>query len=273
MSTPTKLVSAAAHPHPGANAGGGSGLGELGRTTSSRDWLALVAMLLVIVAFTVWGLFGTIPVQTTTQATVTNGGFPLQITAGVEGSVASITTNINVNSVAFAAGAELMTIQPTSGGKPVVIKTPVEMVVSIDIIQGSPVTVSTVVAHGAPIANAGTDNGQAQVYAFLGIDVVESLKSAESMTVRPTSPSLASNPAPIQVTHVGAVPVSQEQIVLLSGNTIYAQQAYSSAGGAPYAVLFKYLNASDAEQVTGVAAAEITVTQSTLNPLSLLFSS
>ena len=45
---------------PGAPA---AGLGELGRTTSPRGWLALGAATLVIVGALVYGLFGTIPVQ------------------------------------------------------------------------------------------------------------------------------------------------------------------------------------------------------------------
>ena len=94
------------------------------------------------------------------------------------------------------------------------------------------------------------------------------------MTVTPNAPSLSGAPAPIKVAYVGSIPVSQEQIALLTdGNTIYAESAYTQAGGAPYAVLFTYLNASDANKVNGTAAAEITVTQSSPHPLELLFSS
>lgn len=275
MATPTKPANSSSPstegPIPHAN--GASGLGELGKTTSSRGWLVLVALALVIVGFGIWGMFGTIPVQTTIPATVTNGVDPLEITSPVEGTVADISTKSP--QVTTPAGTTIMTIQPQGGGKPVDVTVPVEMGVSLDVIEGSPVTTQTVVAHGSPIAASGTSNdGKAQVYAFLSVDVVDSVKSAQSMTVLPTAPSIAGTPAPIALAYVGSVPVTERQIALLTGgNTIYAQTAYKAAGGAPYAVLFQYENAADANQVTGTAAAEITVTQSTPHPLSLLFGS
>lgn len=275
MSTPTTPVQTASANAPQVAPSGGEGLGQLGRTTSSRGWLVLIALFLVVFGFATYGLFGTIPVQSTIEATVTNGTFPLQIPAGLTGTVASIPTDTNSNKGASAvtpAGTVILTIQPSSGGKTVAIKTPIAMGYSLDVIEGTPVLPNTVVAHGASISGQGSDKGKAQVYAFLGDDVVQTIKSAESMTVTPTAPSLAGTPAPIQISYIGSIPVSQQQIALLTGNTIYAQQAYSDAGGAPYVVLFKYLNATDADAVTGTAAAEITVTESTPHPLQLLFS-
>lgn len=248
-----------------------AGLGELGTTTSPRGWLALVALALVIVGFGIWGIFGTIPVQSVIPATVTNGVYPLVVTSPISGTVAKIETT-STNPV-ISAGTVLMTITPTGGGPAVPIKAPVDMGVALDVIEGSPVTEATVVAHGSPLAVSGSDNdGKAQVYAFLSASVVDSIKSAESLIVEPTAPSSTANPAPISVQYVGSVPVTEEQIALLTGgNVIYAQQAYQQAGGAPYAVLFKYLNASDADQVNGTEPAQITVTQSSPSPLSLLF--
>ncbi len=270
-SAPTQTTPVATPKGPQPQQTGSEALGELGRTTSSRAWIALVALLLVIVAFTFYGLFGTIPVQSTIPATVTNGSYPIEITAQVTGTVTAVQIDQH-SSATLPAGTQLMSIKPSTGGKAIEIKTPVEMSVSLDVIEGSPVIPETVVAHGSQVSSQGSDGGHAQVYAFLSLDVVQSVKTAQSLTVTPTAPSLAGTPAPIQVAFVGAVPVSQDQIALLTGNTIYAQQAYSDAGGTPYAVLFKYLNASDANQVTGTAAAEITVTESTPHPLQLLFS-
>ena len=55
------------------------------------------------------------------------------------------------------AGTVLMTIKPTGGGKPVDVTTPVEMGVTLDVIEGTPVTSQTV-GHGSPISAAGTSN-------------------------------------------------------------------------------------------------------------------
>lgn len=275
MATPTKTA-APSHGAPSPSAG----LGELGRTTSPRAWLALVALSLVIVAFAVWGLFGTIPVQTTIPASVTNGVYPVQITAGTAGVVNSIITPSEARKLSqdsagsLPAGTTILTIAPAGGGKAVSVTIPVKMGVSLDVIQGSPVTEQTVVAHGSPISAAGSDDGKAQVYAFLSADQVQSVRNAQSLSVTPTAPGQKDIVAPIEVTYVGAVPVSQEQIALLTnGNTIVAEQAYQGAGGSPYVVVFTYLNAADAEKITGDAAAEVTVTEATPHPLSLLFGS
>lgn len=265
MSTHTPAKAATA-----GHAGGrrAAGLGDLGRTTSPRGWIGLIAVLLVIVGFGIWGLFGTIPVQSTIRGTVTNGSYPIQITAGVSGTVTDIITS-SVSQATIPQGTVLMKITPADGGSDVDVKTPVSMGVSLDVIEGSPVQADSVVASGTQVSNG--DDGKAQVYAFLSIDVITTLQSAQSLTVTPTAPSLAGDPAPIKVAYIGVVPTSETQIARLTGNTVYAQQAYQSAGGAPYAVLFAYENAADANQVKGNAAAEITVTESTPHPLSLLF--
>lgn len=248
-----------------------TGLGELGKTTSTRGWLALVAILLVIVAFAFWGLFGTIPVQSTISATVTDGTTRVQIPAGVEGVVGSLTLSPGDGSE-LPAGTTIATVT-TSSGTTVDIKTPSQMSIAFDVIDGTPVTRETIIAHGIPTAAPNSDQGSAQVYAFLGIDEVQTVQSAQSLSVTPTSPALAGTPAPIAVEFVGTVPVTERQIALLTGNALYAQQAYQAADGAPYTVVFKYLNAADADKVTGTAAAEITVTKSTPHPLALLFGS
>ncbi|MFN8125073.1 MAG: hypothetical protein U0R64_00970 [Candidatus Nanopelagicales bacterium] len=274
MTAPTPA--APPHPRPAQAAG----LGELGRTTSPRAWLALVALFLVIVAFGVWGLFGTIPVQSTISATATDGTSPLQIPAGVAGVVEKIISPTEVRGLAaetdgtLPAGTVLATIAPNGGGKPVEVKVPVTMNASLDVIQGSAVTADTIVAHGAPASSPGSDKGRAQVYAFLGADEVQVVTTAQSLSVTPAAPNLKGAPAPIQIDFVGSVPVSQEQIALLTGgNTIYAQQAYDAAQGAPYTVIFTYSNATDADAVTGSMPAVITVTQATPHPFQLLFGS
>ena len=246
-------------------------LGELGRTTSPRGWLALVALFLVVIVFAAYGLFGSIPVQTTTPAHITNGAYPVQIAAGVEGTVSAITIP-GRPFTSGPAGTPIMTIQPLDGGKPRVIRTPARMGVSLDVVLGSPVQPDTVVAHGYSKEAIQIDRPGAQVYAFVGVGLVETLANAKSMTVTPTTPSLERIPSPIRLSFVGSAPVSQNQISLITGNTIYAQQAYADADGAPYLVIFDYVDPADAEAVGVRSAALITATESTPHPLQLLFS-
>ena len=68
--------------------------GELGSTTSPRAWIALAAFVLVVITFSVWGLFGTIPVQSELPAQITNIGTPIEIAAGSSGSVVFAKTSL-----------------------------------------------------------------------------------------------------------------------------------------------------------------------------------
>jgi len=254
-----------------------AGLGELGSTTSSRGWLALTAAALVVVGALVWGLFGTIPVQSELTGTITKGSYPIEIAAGVAGTVSVPVSQLEsvINQDAQAGtntvkkGQLLMSITPFGGGAPVKITAPEEMQVGLRVVQGTPVEPTTIVANGSP---AGTDdNGKAEVYAFLSQSDIKTVKEAESLSVTPSAPNLASDPVPIKLFEVNPVPSSLALITQLTGNALYAKNAYLAAGGAPYEVLFKYTNASDADKVAGTAGATITVTESDSHPISVLF--
>jgi len=254
-----------------------SGLGELGKTTSSRSWLALLTAAVVVVATLVWGAFGTIPIQTKLDGTISTGSLPIEISAGIAGTVSIPTSQlesvVNQNAAAgtndFKKGQLLMSITPFGGGTPVDITTPQEMSVSIRVLQGTPVEPGTIVASGSP---SGTNtNGKANVFAFLSQSDIETVRNAESLSVSPSAPNLASNPVPIELFAVDPVSSSAELIAQLTGNAVYAKNAYLAAGGAPYQVIFNYVNASDANKVSATTNATITVTKSDSHPLSLLF--
>jgi len=254
-----------------------SGLGELGKTTSSRSWLALLTAAIVVVGALAWGTFGTIPVQTSLDATISTGSFPIEIAAGIAGTVSIPTSqlksvvneNVNANTNNIKKGQLLMSITPFGGGTPVEITTPREMEVGLRVVQGSPVEPTTIVASGSPSGT--TTNDKADVYAFLSQSDIETVRQANKLAVVPSAPNLASSPAPIKLFYVNPVAASEQLIVQLTGNSVYARNAYAAAGGSPYQVVFHYVNASDANKVTAMAKATITVTRSDSHPLSLLF--
>jgi hypothetical protein len=256
-----------------------SGLGELGKTTSSRSWLALLTAAIVVAGALFWGAFGTIPVQTSLNATISTGSFPIEIAAGVAGTVSIPTSqlksvvneNVSTNTNNIKKGQLLMSIKPFSGGTPVKITTPQEMEVGLRVVQGSPVEPTTVVASGAPSGK--TTGDQADVYAFLSQSEIKTVRQADKLTVSPSAPNLASEPVPIKLFFVNPVSSSVQLIVQLTGNSVYAKNAYQAAGGAPYQVVFHYVNASDANKVNAMTNATITVTKSDSHPLSLLFGS
>jgi hypothetical protein len=256
-----------------------SGLGELGKTTSSRSWLALLTVAVVVVATLSWGLFGTIPIQTKLDATISTGSLPIEISAGTAGTasipISQLESVVNQNARAgtndFKKGQLLMSITPFGGGTPVKITTPQEMSVSIRVLQGTPVEPETIVASGAPSGTS--SSGKANVYAFLSQSDIETVRNAYSLSVSPSAPNLASDPVPIELYAVDPVSSSAEGIAQLTGNAVYAKSAYLAAGGAPYQVIFNYVNASDANKVSAMTNATITVTKSDSHPLSLLFGS
>ena len=290
MSTPTSAPQApqpaastgASDPHAKPVAGRPPGLGELGRTTSSRAWLILVALALVIVGFAIWGLFGTIPVQSTLQGQVTNGDFPIQIASPVDGTVLEVLNPLSISNSAASVkaaeatgvskGARLMTLKPSDGSAPVEVTAPQDMYVTFDVVTGSPVTTETVVAHGIPVFEGSEATTTGRAYAFLSMDEVDAVQTAESLSVTPDTRGNEDNSYAIKVSFVGTVPDSQDQIALLTNsNTLYAQQAFDAAQGAAYVVVFDFIDAPAPGVIDGNYPAQITVTTATAHPLQILF--
>lgn len=274
MSEPATAKTPAPQSPPGGPA---AGLGELGRTTSPRAWLALAAASLVIIGALVYGLFGTIPVQSKFDATITNGSYPIEIAAGVAGTVSldpqqlrsTVEKNAKSSKSNVKKGQQLMTIVPFGGGAPVSIKAPEDMQLALRVVDGTPVTQASIVANGSPTGNS--ENGKAQVYAFLSQGDIKTIENSQSLSVTPSAPNLDGDPAPIELVYVDPVSVTQEHIAQLTGNQLGALNSYKAAGGAPYEALFRYTNASDANKVEGTADATMTVTESDSHPLQLLF--
>ena len=253
-----------------------AGWGDLGSTTSPRSWIALAALFLVIVTAAVWGLVVKIPVQTELEATITPPGLVLQIPAGHSGSV-------NIDFVKlfgeeygplggrrnFRAGQTLMTLTPFGGGAKIPIVVPRDMTLALQVVDGMPVDPTTVVARGYPVNAPGESN---LIIGYFSLSEIETLKSAESLAVATSDPSLSIGSLPIMVLHYGAVPVPEAQIARVIGNPLTAKQAFEAASGAPYAVYFAPTEPNKSLAGSTSAAATITVTTDSPHPLSLLFS-
>jgi hypothetical protein len=247
--------------------------GELGSTTSPRAWIALAAFVLVVITFSVWGIFGTVPVQSELPATITNVGTPIEIAAGRSGSVVLATFDpasqeAQNTSQVFKKGQELMSIKPFAGGSAVPVVAPTDMTLAFQVVEGMPVEPSTVVADGYR-----RDEDAAElIFAVTSLANLSIIKSAERITVAAADPRLSQESRTIKIDRVGQVPLTEAQIANVIGNPIAARKAFTDAGGAPYAVFFS--PTSPGEQLRGraSAAAIITVTIETPHPLSLLLS-
>ena len=251
--------------------------GDLGSTTSPRSWIALAALFLVVVTVVIWGLVVKIPVQTKLDATISPPSFVLQIPAGHSGSVNvdiyktfSEASGTSGRQGTFRAGQTLMTLTPFGGGPEIPIVAPREMSLALQVVDGMPVDPTTVVAIGFPVGAPGAPD---VIRGFFSLSEIETLKSAESLTVATSDPSLSIGSVPIKVLQYGAVPVTEAQIARLIGNPLTAERAFEAAGGAPYAVYFSPVDLNKSIAGNASAAATITVTTESPHPLSLLFRS
>ena len=248
--------------------------GELGSTTSPRAWIALAAFVLVVITFSVWGLFGTVPVQSELPAQITNIGTPIEIAAGHSGSVvfdgdATIKSGRGTNtSTVFTQGQEVMSIKPFDGGSAVPVVVPVDMTLAFQVIEGMPVEPSTVVASGYQ-----RDVVEEElIFAVMSLSEVAVIRGAEKITVAATDSRLSQESRTIKIDRVGQVPLTEEQIANVIRNPIAARKAYYASNGAPYAVFFSPTGSSKALSGRASVPATITVTIETPHPLSLLLS-
>ena len=246
--------------------------GELGSTTSPRAWIALAAFVLVVITFSVWGLFGTIPVQSELPAQITNVGTPIEIPAGSSGSVVLATAapargEARNTSEVFKKGQELMSIKPFAGGSAVPVVVPVDMTLAFQVIEGMPVEPSTVVASGYQRDVVAEE----LIFAVMSLSEVAVIKGAEKITVAATDSRLSQESRTIKIDRVGQVPLTEAQIANVIGNPIAARKAFTDAGGAPYAVFFAPTDEGEELRGRASAAAVITVTTDSPAPLSLLF--
>ena len=246
--------------------------GELGSTTAPRAWIALAAFVLVVITFSVWGLFGTIPVQSELPAQITNVGTPIEIPAGSSGSVVLATAapargEARNTSEVFKKGQELMSIKPFAGGSAVPVVAPVDMTLAFQVVEGMPVEPSTVVASGYQR----DEEAEEWIFAVTSLANVSVIKSAERITIAAADPRLSQESRTIKIDRVGQVPLTEAQIANIIRNPIAARRAFVASNGAPYAVVFTTTGSANSLRGRASAAAIITVTTDSPAPLSLLF--
>jgi len=245
--------------------------GELGSTTPPRAWIALAAFVLVVITFSAWGLFGTIPVQSELPAQITNVGTPIEIPAGSSGSVVLASFDpargeAQNTSEVFKKGQELMSIKPFAGGSAVPVVAPVDMTLAFQVVEGMPVEPSTVVASGYQR----DEEAEEWIFAVTSLANVSVIKSAERITIAAADPRLSQESRTIKIDRVGQVPLTEAQIANVIRNPIAASKAYNASNGAPYAVYFSATGPSKRLSGRASVPATITVTIETPHPLSLL---
>lgn len=266
--------------HPSATS-----LPDLGSTTSTRSWVALAAVLLVMIAALAWGLFGVITVQTTIGAEAAGGGIVYQVTAPTNGVVKAIAPSGKI----IGQGFPVAVIDPDDGGPEVPVASDKSVLISTwNVVLGSPVKVGDVIAQGVvfgiPPALAGVDSAQ-QIAAmtYVPANYVDTIKSAIGLqlVVKETDGDMKAFPATF--ISADAYPSSEERIALVTGNPTFASQVTETNEGETFAVYLGYANPEDKQAlaeslksgatplITTGSAATLIITEAQSNPLQFLF--
>jgi hypothetical protein len=238
----------------------GDEFAQLGTTTSTRGWVALTAITVLVIGFLVWGVFGTISVQTSLPASIVNGSLPAVVSSPKDGFVVA---GADVDAT-IKAGDAVAVIRPYDGGPDVAATAPFDFAPSTYLVlPGSPVKQGDIVARGSVLAPDGAPNENIAAFAYVTLDQIAMLESAVGMTVTNTAPGASGAPVAVTLRSVDSQP---------SNELRYARDIYERSGGAPYLAVFEYADAAqDMSEAPGGQTGTLTVTEWSDAPLQVLF--
>jgi hypothetical protein len=271
-------------------------LPDLGATTSTRGWVALGAVIILLLAGLIYGLFGSYQNQTMYGGIAIGAGQKFVISASADGVI----TSLSLTNVVNDAGTPLAQIQPASsvegGAAPDAnssnatdVALPNQAsIASWNVGLGSPVKVGDVLgdaiifASKSDLARQGAKQPLVAV-SFLSLNDTMSLRSALQLEAVALGKDGKAVSAQVDIVEVSNFPVTEAHIALLTGNPTFAHQVITATNGGAYEVDFGYKNPQDYQEimssvksgsrppvVTGSLATIIATTIST-NPLAFLF--
>lgn len=262
-------------------------LPDLGNPTSTRSWVALVAVLLLIAATGAWSLLGQISVQTRVDAVAAGGGLVYQVTAPIDGTIGQLSP---VGTV-IGKGTGVARIVPLDGGDSVGVATQDDVLISAwEVTLGSPVTagdrIARAVIFGKNPSKAGLDIDEpiaALVYA--PDELVTSIESAPALEVSVVGTDGKTYTSQGKYLSRSPFPVTESRVELITGNPIYAASIMESGQGEIFEVYVGYEDVADFQRlvddtkpgkepvVLSGEDATLTVTEIATNPLAFLFGS
>lgn len=247
----------------------GDEFAQLGSTTATRGWVALTAVVILLAGFLVWGIFGRISVQTTLEATVTNGSLPSVVSSPVDGYIVQGETEGRT----VPAGQPVAVVRPYDGSADVPVTAPFDFVpASYSVLPGSPVKQGTILARGSAMTTSGKAPGTIAAIAFVPFDFVGTLEDAVGVTLTNSAPGTSGSPVPVKLALVDTAPSTEERIAQITGNALYAHEIYTASGGAPYMAVFTYDDdTAPAPSALGGQPGVLAVTEWSMSPLAVLF--
>jgi len=262
-------------------------LPDLGNPTSTRSWVALTAVLLLIAATGAWSLLGQISVQTRVAAVAAGGGLVYQVTAPTDGTIGELSP---VGTV-IGKGTPVARIDPLDGGDSVGVATQDDILISAwEVTLGSPVTagdrIARAVVFGKEPSKAGLDIDEplaALVYA--SEEFANSIEKAPELEVSVVGTDGTTYTSPGKYLSRSPFPVTEERVELISGNPVFAESILQSDQGDIFEVYIGYQDQSDLKRnvdarkpgqepvILSGEGATLIVTEVATNPLAFLFGS
>ena len=260
---------------------------NLGSTTATRSWVALTAVVLVLVAAGTWGLFGKITLQESISAVSVSDGLAFDIATPVAGVV----TRVSPVGMLRLSGDDIATVKPNDGGPEVTIAAPAKLLITTwETILGSPVEPGVPLGRGVllgeppEVAGLSTDDPLVAI-AFVPIEDYQVLADAVSLEV--SIPRQGQDPQTYEATLVSFATYSssEDRIAQITGNPTYAATVVEETGGEAYLVALGFANSEDAAAVakasqsgdptdiTSGQSATLVITKVSSNPLRVLFGS
>lgn len=260
---------------------------NLGSTTATRSWVALGAVILVLLAALAWGLFGSVTLQQTTGGIAVGNGLTYEVATPKAGIVSRLAPVGKI----YDAGQTIATVIPDDGGPEVDITAPSTLLITgWQAILGSPVTADKAIGRGVlvgaqpTLAGLTTDKALVAI-SFLPLSDYQVLTEAVALDVEVLNLGGEPKSYPATLVTFSPYPSSEERIAQITGNSTLAANIMSDTGGEAYMVAFGYADPADAAKVaaetksgkvgdiTSGQAASVVITKVSSNPLRVLFGS
>jgi len=260
---------------------------NLGSTTATRSWVALGAVVLVLLAALSWGLFGTVTLQQTMGGISVSNGLPYEVSIPKAGRIARLGPEGRV----YSQGDEVASVLPYDGGPVYSITAPARMLVTgWETVLGSPVTPEVPIGRGVLLGLQPEVGGLATndpLVAVTFVPLVDYQSFAEAVSIEVAVLNLGGEPTtyPAKMVSFSAYPSSQDRIAQITGSPTLAANVMEVTGGEAYIVALGFENPDDAQAVaaatqsadprsiTSGQAATILLTKVSTNPLEVLFGS
>ncbi len=260
---------------------------NLGSTTATRSWVALAAVVLVLLAALAWGLFGTVTLQQTMGGISVSNGLPYEVAVPKAGRVARMAPVGRV----YSKDDELASIVPDDGSPAYTITAPAPtLITGWEAVLGSPVVADLPIGRGILLGLRPDSGGLSTDNALVAITFVplsDYQLFANAVAIDVAVLNLGGDPTtyPAKMVAFSSYPSSEARIAQVTGNATLAAEITQETGGQAYMVALGFANPEDAEavtqdtrsgdeqRITSGQAATVIVTKVSSNPLSVLFGS